>query len=285
MPYTMYMHTNKVYKMKYCKGCKQTKERKFFSVRKSSTDGLRTYCKECDALEFSKKPKYKPTEKKYLCSDCNVIKPVGEFIKNPRLKRGVRNQCKLCVLKRRNSKDVELFLTSRTEKLCTEFNLERPVYHLKKCSGCSRPKSLDEYHKHSGNLDGVSSTCKECATASGGGNVFTSHKAKAARRFRAAIQRNKLNRPDICSCCMKTEREAGTMEGHHTNYSKPLEVDWLCNVCHRDWHSKWKFVILISSPNVPISKFKDLVNYQDAFVDNFHTDTNGDKHYAVIVKR
>ena len=254
-------------------------------MRKSSSDGLRTNCKECDAIEFNKKTKYEATEMEYLCLHCDEIKPVGDFIKNPRLKRGVRNQCKQCVKDIRNSKDVDRFLVERTNKLCVEFNLVKPDYHLKKCSGCNRPKSLDEYHKHSGNLDGVSSTCKECATAVGGGNVFTSHKAKAGRRFRAAIQRNKLIRPNTCSCCNKTVDDVGTLEGHHTNYSKPLTVDWLCNGCHRDWHSTWKFVIIISSPNVPISRYRDLVSYQEAFVDDFHIDTNGDIHYAVIVKR
>jgi hypothetical protein len=43
-----------------------------------------------------------------------------------------------------------------------------------------------------------------------------------------AIKKGKIIKPTHCSKCGK----AGKIEGHHEDYSKPLEVIWLCKACH-----------------------------------------------------
>jgi len=55
-----------------------------------------------------------------------------------------------------------------------------------------------------------------------------------------AIQRGVLVRPDTCESC----DEAGEpfkdgrspIQAHHCDYNRPLEVMWLCQRCHHDWH-------------------------------------------------
>lgn len=40
--------------------------------------------------------------------------------------------------------------------------------------------------------------------------------------------------PGTCEMC-GTDK---SIEAHHPDYSEPLEVDWLCSVCHREIHKK-----------------------------------------------
>lgn len=54
---------------------------------------------------------------------------------------------------------------------------------------------------------------------------------------RDAIKRGELARPDECSKCGATPKRRSdgksAIQGHHADYSKPLEVEWLCSKCHR----------------------------------------------------
>lgn len=52
-----------------------------------------------------------------------------------------------------------------------------------------------------------------------------------------AIAAGKLKRPGFCSRCGKPDTPARdgrtTIQAHHPDYSKPLDVEWLCVKCHR----------------------------------------------------
>ena len=54
-------------------------------------------------------------------------------------------------------------------------------------------------------------------------------KTKAHHILNNAIRAGKITRPFLCEMCF----EKCKPEGHHEDYSKPLEVDWLCIKCHR----------------------------------------------------
>ena len=51
---------------------------------------------------------------------------------------------------------------------------------------------------------------------------------KAHRAVLAAVRSGKLVRPEFCSACSKFCKP----DAHHTDYSKPLSVEWLCRACH-----------------------------------------------------
>lgn len=46
-----------------------------------------------------------------------------------------------------------------------------------------------------------------------------------------AVKSGKLIRPENCEQC----GGPGPIEGAHEDYSRPLEVRWLCQKCHRRW--------------------------------------------------
>ena len=47
-----------------------------------------------------------------------------------------------------------------------------------------------------------------------------------------ALRDGRMSRPDCCSSCGCSCRP----EAHHCDYTKPLEVMWLCKSCHVAWH-------------------------------------------------
>ena len=57
---------------------------------------------------------------------------------------------------------------------------------------------------------------------------------KAHNDVNNAIAAGKLIRPSYCEWCF----EKKNVEGHHEDYSKPLDVDWLCTKCHRKLHKE-----------------------------------------------
>jgi hypothetical protein len=53
-------------------------------------------------------------------------------------------------------------------------------------------------------------------------------KQKARAALRNAVAAGKITKPKKCSAC----GVKATVHGHHEDYSKPFEVEWLCSVCH-----------------------------------------------------
>lgn len=58
--------------------------------------------------------------------------------------------------------------------------------------------------------------------------------AKAHDAVRWAIKHGKIIKPPVCENC----GSAGRIEGHHADYSRRLEVQWLCRACHIAVHRK-----------------------------------------------
>ena len=68
---------------------------------------------------------------------------------------------------------------------------------------------------------------------------------RARYAVRAAIKRGELVRPTSCEEC---GRES-FIEAAHGDYSRPLDVRWLCRTCHRRWDSPGNGKVMADTPS------------------------------------
>lgn len=50
-----------------------------------------------------------------------------------------------------------------------------------------------------------------------------------------AVKLGKVQKPSTCQSCKK-DIPSRRLQAHHDDYSKPLDVRWLCAPCHNQWH-------------------------------------------------
>jgi hypothetical protein len=134
----------------------------------------------------------------------------------------------------------------------------------KKCFKCEEEKPLTEFYRHKQMADGYLNKCKECVkTYVRGYYRLHEEERKHYERERNKTPERKLQRaeyqrtrrlnhrekcrandavgkaklkgrlvPEPCEVCGTTEN----VEAHHPDYSKPLDVQWLCFTHHRELH-------------------------------------------------
>lgn len=119
---------------------------------------------------------------------------------------------------------------------------------VKKCFRCGEVKPLSEFYTHPQMADGHLNKCKDCTRNDTRKHAETSPESvfesrlktckknptgvNARRVVEAAIYARKLTRPDHCSGCGCDSSEH-RIEAHHCDYTRPMDVIWLCTPCHR----------------------------------------------------
>lgn len=139
----------------------------------------------------------------------------------------------------------------------------------KHCPKCDQAKPLDDFYKNASTKDGRQVWCKPCWKADcaarkerdpdrrraiarkcyhkrkGEGKPLHpsalstrpyDEKTKARRALQNAVRFGKVKREPCATCGTEVNVDA-----HHTDYSKPLEVSWLCRLCHAAQHRKEGF--------------------------------------------
>ena len=142
----------------------------------------------------------------------------------------------------------------------------------KKCSKCGHIKELTEFGRHISHSDGCCSSCIVCERKGYFENLTIrklsqrkyrkTNKGKAIMIAKANRYRKKYPQKERAKCliayaikCCDIERQpcevcksTYKIEAHHPDYSKPLNVVWLCMKHHREWHKKYKAICSEQEP-------------------------------------
>lgn len=130
------------------------------------------------------------------CFKCGETKPIDDFYVHPRMKDGHLNKCKECT-----KIDVKL----RDPQKVKEYDLKRSKDERRKAKFIIAQKKRRANHPE---------------------------KSRAHNAVRRAIKSGDLIRPDHCSICFCETKSVA----HHNDYSKPLDVIWVCEPCHKRIH-------------------------------------------------
>lgn len=125
-------------------------------------------------------------------------------------------------------------------------------FSMATCARCHEEKPREEFHKCSYHSSGINSYCKSCnreqrkiwrkQNPERVMNHTRSQRLKNPEKDRAyaslymAVKTGKVHKSGSCEMCGK---QCFTY-GHHYDYSKPLEVTWLCRKCHANIHHSTK---------------------------------------------
>ena len=124
---------------------------------------------------------------------------------------------------------------------------------MKKCTKCNREQLPSEFRKK-GLENGkrrYHSWCRSCISEANriagynkgqyGNSRFTEwrkrnpEKVKVSALLRMAVRKSILYKPDKCSKCKRKIDKRG-LQAHHSDYTKPLDVVWVCRKCHGFLH-------------------------------------------------
>lgn len=114
------------------------------------------------------------------------------------------------------------------------------------CSVCGRSLPLEQFPPEAGRNLGRKYQCFDCERerqrksfhkrfARGHRYKRDPKKKSAQEAFHTALRNGTVQRPQRCQDCGKLELR---LHGHHADYDKPLQVEWLCSRCHGRRHAK-----------------------------------------------
>lgn len=194
------------------------------------------------------------------CNVCGKEKPLEDFYKNHRDRLGRGHTCKECTKKRAR----KWYADNREQAIkshrayCNEHHSEisearRAKYELdpeptRERSRVWRAENRERHHDavkryNTEHRAERRERLKETRAArtdgektrerARGARYRESHHTEIRARYAAGeAQRKGLLVRGHCAFCGSKEN----VEGHHRDYSRPLDVTWLCCACHMAWH-------------------------------------------------
>lgn len=101
----------------------------------------------------------------------------------------------------------------------------------KRCGTCREEKPLSAFYVNTGKAHNRHSVCKICCRPKDrrARDRFPVRYMARAKVNNAIASKRLIKQP--CEVCQSFDVHA-----HHDDYTKPLEVRWLCRTHHEEWH-------------------------------------------------
>jgi len=164
------------------------------------------------------------------CSKCGELKDLNEFGLDNQKKDKLRPSCRSCKKKTdalgfKNNKNKRLARNKEyyEENKAKLLNSQRDYYNENK-------KIISEKHKVY-----IETESGKKAKRKAGDNWTKAnlHKKETHYAVHKAVKSGELHKPNTCTLCGCFDVK---IEGHHYDYSKPLDVVWCCSKCHAKIH-------------------------------------------------
>lgn len=168
------------------------------------------------------------------CIKCGIEKSFDLFWKNKKDKLGFYHSCKECAnidREKRRDREKEKIYSKRTYEKHRESRIKRQMEYEK---NLSFEKDLERREKK--RLAFKNSEVQKEKKYHYLKNVYDPIKYKCKMQVYYAIKKGELIKPENCSIC----NEKSKLDGHHVDYSKPLNVLWVCRKCHKAIHKRLK---------------------------------------------
>ena len=137
----------------------------------------------------------------WLCPTCGTWRTRRDYYARKRAWNGIGGQCKKC--------HIEGSVLTRDKDKSRESNRES----MARC----RARNMEKFRSR----DRLASS-----------NRLWDYKREARYQLNLSIRKGVSVRPKRCSRCSKIKK----LHAHHSDYSKPLSVEWLCLSCHGREH-------------------------------------------------
>lgn len=171
------------------------------------------------------------------CTICKQEKPLEEFGKCSKGKYGHDAQCKKCKYQKSGRKH---YLENKEK--CHE-NASR---YAKKNRESINKRVRDDYNQEPEKyLDRLRENRKSNKDTLKRYRENHREKINAQNQLRDHVKRGNIIKPSKCSICASDK----WIEAHHADYTKPLDVVWLCKKCHVSIHKGFKDRVQPERPN------------------------------------
>lgn len=190
--------------MRTCYKCKETKEFSEFHKDKTQVGGISYDCKKCKSEIRKQKRKENPEKYREACR--KSAEKNYETIRASQRKHRLENRDRILKRRKELREPRKVEINARESERRKNQRKNDPIFLERE-----RERTRKYYKNNKQNQV---------------------PKRKAHQLVMYAVKLGLLKRLSECETCGSKIR----VEGHHEDYNKPLEVKWLCKVCHVERH-------------------------------------------------